>query len=88
MNIIEAVKSGKRFRRKSMNEFNYWCISNGDSFFWIDKHGNEHICNFSPEQIVSDDWEIECIDIKIKDMINYLIKVGLTPDQYRKEYFK
>ena len=46
MNIIDAVKSGKKFRRKA----NCWS--------WIAAETIAQ-CHFQPEDILATDWEIE-----------------------------
>lgn len=45
MNIIEAIKSGKRFKRKA--HFDYWPKPNRNSH------------TFSLEELLADDWEVE-----------------------------
>jgi hypothetical protein len=49
MTIIEAIKSGKRFRRKNQqtyyNKFGHWDAPIG----WI----------FSADDVLADDWEVE-----------------------------
>lgn len=45
MNIIEAVKSGKRFRRKTHPNY------------WFDRPPTDH--SFTIDWILADDWEIE-----------------------------
>lgn len=49
MTIQEAIKSGKRYRRKC----------------WLIWHDHEDLNNYSKENILADDWEIE-VEIKRK----------------------
>lgn len=49
MKIIEAVKSGKRFRRK----INY------ENMGWLSFRTNNYIAGLCREDILADDWEIE-----------------------------
>jgi|GEM_PF-2655035 hypothetical protein len=49
MNVIEAIKSGKRFRRASWNK--------GD---WAEPHeGEEVLRNTMYDALIADDWEVE-----------------------------
>lgn len=47
MNIIEAIKSGKPFRRKDIN------------MHWIDRKDYGDFFTVSFESIVLDDWEVQ-----------------------------
>lgn len=49
MNLIEAIKSGKRIRQKSKN-------------IWLEPKDGKY---FSVDQILADDWEIEEATIAI-----------------------
>jgi hypothetical protein len=51
MDIIEAIKSGKKFRRKGSTSY-YDLKEKHDFYFVID-------------EIMADDWEIEEVEIKI-----------------------
>jgi hypothetical protein len=63
MNIIDAVKSGKRFKRKT-------------HFLWNDNHPDT-IYGFSYISILATDWEIEELKIQIteKELDQALIEV-------------
>lgn len=50
MNIIEAIKSGRPFKRKNSKS---WFFTNG-------------IYSYSNDDIVADDWEVESPSVTIK----------------------
>ena len=56
MNILEAIKSGKRFRRLSSVETGYYC-ARGDQL----ELGlcTDYNALFSLEDIIAEDWEVE-----------------------------
>ena len=58
MNIIEAIKSGRRFRRKSWTSRD-WLTTERE------KHVNEYRLDLPIEALIADDWEVEQIEIKI-----------------------
>lgn len=76
MNIIEAVKSGKRFRRKSVpyvwhSEDKFYCLPGLQATgLWSTEH------TLSKEDLTADDWEIE------------EKKVEITKSQLTDAYFR
>jgi hypothetical protein len=52
MNLIEAIKSGKLFRRKSQPNQDFW-------FRPMDSH------SFTQDEILAEDWEVEEIEVTI-----------------------
>ena len=62
MNIIEAVKSGKPFRRKSRIEKDgrdyYWYANLNIEDYFYDKRGRTTLY-LSPSDMLADDWEVE-----------------------------
>lgn len=66
MNIIEAIKSGKRFRRR-LNSM--WGAPN----FWYEALSEADIANrlsrpmWAYEDLVADDWEVEQVPIAVTE---------------------
>ena len=52
MNIIEAIKSGKRFRRKSWTSPKNWLTAK-------DELTLNHCLDLPVDSIIADDWEVE-----------------------------
>lgn len=52
MNLIDAIKSGKQFRRKSQPNQDFW-------FRPMDTH------SFTQDEIIAEDWEVEEEKIEI-----------------------
>ena len=60
MNIIEAIKSGKDFKRKSWDKRNYLYIDIGLVCDLIRyRSNNEYINNIPCENLIAEDWEIK-----------------------------
>lgn len=59
MNILEAIKSGKRFRRKS------WTSRNWQSAITFHSNPHEDRLDLPYEAILADDWEVEEIKAPI-----------------------
>ena len=57
MNIIDAIKSGRKYRRKG---FHSWCLP-------VAEKNNYH---FSIEDLLADDWEVEekAVTLTISDL--------------------
>lgn len=55
MNLIEAIRSGKRFRRKSLK----------NSWFPANQGQDKYIFQLSVEDIVAEDWEVEQVAVTI-----------------------
>ena len=67
MNLIEAIKSGKRFKRKAYSKF----------------HKCDDTCSegFTRTEVLADDWEIENEKIEItKDQLKNAIHKSLSND--------
>lgn len=67
MNIIDAIKSGKRFRRKEWGDSSWWsdnCWFIADDNMVRDMKGHSHI--WDVEDLTATDWEIESEPKKIK----------------------
>lgn len=58
MNLIDALKSGRRFRRKNAT-------------LWWDTNPNA-VYHFSREALISDDWEIEREPEVVECEFNYM----------------
>ena len=56
MNLIEAVKSGKAFKRPNWNHLIYYCADTG-IFRW--DHGAPASQDLRPEWFTFEDWEVE-----------------------------
>lgn len=57
MNLIEAIKSGKRFRRSS------WTHP-----VWLESHTEDklnHSLDLQIESVIADDWEVEEVQVTI-----------------------
>lgn len=56
MNICEAAKSGKKFRRKSWGPESWLCKFDGNGFY-----GFQNYDRYEPmdDDLTADDWEIE-----------------------------
>jgi hypothetical protein len=52
VNIIEAIKSGKRFRRKSWTSPKNWLTEKGELAL-------NHWLDLPVDSIIADDWEVE-----------------------------
>lgn len=61
MNIIEAIKTGKRIKRKAWKDF--FGIDKGE--FSIDVEDTGIVPAISARDIVADDWEIEEVEVKV-----------------------
>ena len=58
MNIIEAIKSGKRFRRKSWTSPKNWLTEKGELAL-------NHWLDLPVDSIIADDWEVESEPVTI-----------------------
>lgn len=56
MNLIDAVKSGKPFRRHPSH---IWIVVRDDEFGRIDNAWNGTTMNFSLTELLSNDWETQ-----------------------------
>lgn len=74
MNIIEAIKSGKKFKRPNFNE--WLCIRSFDhcalsEFRYVDPaDGKASLseCELRPVDVLADDWQVEEKKIEITEM--------------------
>jgi len=62
MNIIEAIKGGKFFKRKNYVfylQVKYDSVLNMDNFFWISSNGTLVVTKIYPDDLLAEDWEIK-----------------------------
>jgi len=72
MNIIEAVRTGKPFKRKDWD--NWWCFEDGDL---VDEYGNSVGYSFKFDDFLADDWEVKEDELLVPESINIESRVSI-----------
>lgn len=72
MNLIEAIKSGRPFRIKGRST---WFVATADQTVFEVECGDIRM-EFSPREVVSDDWEIQVPKMGPTELLNHIKRIA------------